>query len=133
VIACQICMAPGHEAIKLPSGRLVCPLKIDKDKPSLKAQLLETFKAYLAWQKGDGDLDTFLDWVRDELRPSSKPPTPGPSKPYPLVKRLCIPCSGKYPAQEHKSVGIYIGTCDDCGTAIGQAPGVPYAVINGLL
>jgi hypothetical protein len=26
---CQICMNPGHEAWKLPSGNLVCPMKIE--------------------------------------------------------------------------------------------------------
>ena len=26
---CQICLSPGHEAWTLPSGRLVCPMKIE--------------------------------------------------------------------------------------------------------
>lgn len=30
---CVICMAPGHEALRLPSGARLCPFKIDVHSP----------------------------------------------------------------------------------------------------
>lgn len=29
MIACKICTANGHQAIKLPSGRHICPMKVE--------------------------------------------------------------------------------------------------------
>jgi hypothetical protein len=44
------------------------------------------------------------------------------------IRLLCGACGEKYVPTEEASIGLFLGSCEDCGKRIGQDIGVPYAI-----